>query len=227
MAAVSRAVVCQGRGYRMTKDTDNPLVPVAGKPGQDAPPPVRVKLRRVNANYAKNYPPDGETRKWWKRLKKAFGTTSSDFVNASLLQLQAAANLPSGGISEVGMNAALALIEGVAPKNEIEGALAIQMACSHSAALSVLARFRGGGGGEGRVVALATAAARLQRAFSVQVETLRRLRHGGDQYVRVEHVHVNDGGQAIIGNVKPGRSGASGSPEHSASGVIAPADQDR
>ena len=90
------------------------------------------------------------------------------------------------------MNAALALIEGVAPKNEIEGALAIQMACSHSAALSVLARFRGGGGGEHRVVALATAAARLQRAFSVQVETLRRLRHGGDQYVRVEHVHVNE-----------------------------------
>lgn len=151
---------------------------------------------------------------WWKRLKKAFGTTSSDFVNASLLQLQAAATLPSGGISEVGMNAALALIEGVAPKNEIEGALAIQMACSHSAALSVLARFRGGGGSEGRVVALATAAARLQRAFSVQVETLRRLRHGGNQYVRVEHVNVNEGGQAIIGNVKPASS-ASRSIDHS------------
>src|SRR4051794_32547983 len=28
-----------------------------------------------------------------------------------------------------------------------------------------------------------------------QVETLRRLRHGSDQYVRVEHVHVNEGGQ--------------------------------
>jgi len=40
------------------------------------------------------------------------------------------------------------------------------------------------------------------RAYSVQVETLRRLRHGGDQYVRVEHVHIGDGGQAIIGNVR-------------------------
>ena len=40
------------------------------------------------------------------------------------------------------------------------------------------------------------------RAYSAQVETLRRLRHGGDQYVRVEHVHVNEGGQAVIGNVK-------------------------
>src|SRR5262245_4383925 len=40
-----------------------------------------------------------------------------------------------------------------------------------------------------------------------QVETLRRLRHGGDQHVRVEHVHVNEGGQAVIGNVgTPNRS---------------------
>jgi hypothetical protein len=127
----------------MTNKTNNSLTPVTDQPKR---PPVRVRLRRVNASLAKNYPPDGETKVWWKRLKKAFGTTSSDFVNASLLQLQVAANLPSGGISEVGMNAALALIEAVAPKNEIEGALAIQMACSHSAVLSVLARFRGGGG---------------------------------------------------------------------------------
>ena len=26
--------------------------------------------------------------------------------------------------------------------------------------------------------------------------------NGGQQFVRVEHVHVNDGGQAVIGNVK-------------------------
>jgi hypothetical protein len=133
---------------------------------------------------------------------------SSDFVNVSLLQLQAAAQLPCGGISETATNAALALIEAAAPRNETEGALAVQMACTHAAAMSVLARFQGGGGGsERRVVALATAAARLMRAYSAQVETLRRLRHGGDQYVRVEHVHVNDGGQAVIGNVKTAGSG--------------------
>jgi hypothetical protein len=52
------------------------------------------------------------------------------------------------------------------------------------------------------VVALASATSRLLRAYSVQVETLRRLRHGGDQYVRVEHVHFSDGGQAVIDNVR-------------------------
>ena len=33
------------------------------------------------------------------------------------------------------MNAALALIEGVAPRNEIEGAIAVQMACTHATTL--------------------------------------------------------------------------------------------
>jgi hypothetical protein len=40
------------------------------------------------------------------------------------------------------------------------------------------------------------------KTFAMQVELLHRLRHGGQQFVRVEHVHVNDGGQALIGNVK-------------------------
>jgi hypothetical protein len=51
-------------------------------------------------------------------------------------------------------------------------------------------------------IQLGSAAARLLRAYATQVEVLRRLRHGGQQYVRVEHVYVNDGGQAVIGNVK-------------------------
>ena len=139
---------------------------------------------------------------WWTRLKTALGTRSSAFVNASLLHLQTAATSPCGAISETAMNAALALIEAAAPQNEIEGALAIQMACTHTAAISVLARFRGGGGSEARVAALASAAARLLRAYSTQVEALRRLRHGGDQFVRVEHVHINDGAQAVIGSVQ-------------------------
>ncbi len=214
MAPIPREVVRQNRGYRMTNKTDNPLVPVTGKPGHDTPPPVRVKLRRVNANHAKNYPPDGENKAWWQRLKKALGTSSSDFVNASLSQLQAAARLPFGGISEMAVNAALAMIEAAAPKDEIEGGLAVQMACTHSAVMAVLARLGGGGGSEQRVIALGSTAARLLRAYSTQVEVFLRLRHGGNQYVRVEHVHVNDGGQAVIGNVKPASS-ASRSIDHS------------
>src|ERR1700758_4516186 len=42
---------------------------------------------------------------------------------------------------------------------------------------------------------------KLGRTFAAQVEALKRYRSRGDQTVRVEHVTVNEGGQAIVGNV--------------------------
>ena len=189
----------------MTKTKTSKPLPSVANPAGRVPARVRVRLRRVNADLTKPYPPDGDTKLWWSRLKQALGTRSSDFVNASLIQLQAAARLPSGGVSEVALNAALAMIEGAAPRDEIEGALVIHMACTHAATMSVLARLGGGHGTERRVAALRSAAGRLLRAYSAQVEVFRRLRHGGHQHVRVEHVHINHGGQAIIGNVKPAK----------------------
>jgi len=148
------------------------------------------------------YPPDGLREEWWKRLKDALATESSAFVTATLFQLQSAARLPLDGISETAVNAALAMIEAAAPKNEIEAALAVQMACTHTAAMAVLARVGGGQGNERRVAAMGSAAARLLRAYTAQVEALRRLRAGGQQSIRVEHVHVHNGAQAIVGNVE-------------------------
>ena len=107
---------------------------------QRRPPPVRVKVFRADGKIAKVHPPDGEGANWWRRLNKALGTTSSDFVNASLFQIQSACRSPWGGISQLSMNAALAMIEAAAPKDEIEAALAVQMACTHIAAMAVLAK---------------------------------------------------------------------------------------
>ncbi len=171
-------------------------------------PPVRVKLRRITASVAQPYPPDGMRKDWWERLKKALGTTSSAFVQSSLLQLQTAATLPFTGISEIAVNAALAYIEAVAPEDEVQAALAVQMACTHTAAMTVLARLGPGHGTERRVVAMATAAARLLRASAEQVEVLRRIRRGPDQVIRIERVDVHDGGKAIVGTVNPAPEGS-------------------
>jgi hypothetical protein len=161
-----------------------------------------VKLKRINCNQAKTYPHDGIGHEWWQRLKTAFGTASSAFVNASLAQLVAAARLPCSGISEIAVNASLALIEAAKPRDEVECALALQMACTHAAAMAVLATLGGAHGSDRNVAMKASAAARLLRAYATQAEVLRRLRNGGSQFVRVEHVHVNEGGQAIVGNVQ-------------------------
>jgi hypothetical protein len=165
-------------------------------------PPVRVRLRRINCHHARPYPPDGQSSEWWQRLKNALGTGSNHFVDASLQQLVAAARLPFSGISETAVNASLAFIEGAKPQDEVEWALVIQMACTHTAAMAVLSRLGGGHGPDRNIAIKASAASRLLRAYATQVEALRRLRNGGSQFVRVEHVHVNEGGQAVIGNVK-------------------------
>jgi hypothetical protein len=70
----------------------------------------------------------------------------------------------------------LAMIEAAAPKDEIEGALAVQMACTHTTAMAVLAKLDVGFASERRVAAFGSAAARLLRAYATQVEVLRRLR---------------------------------------------------
>ena len=167
--------------------------------------PVRVKLRRISADQATPYPPQEARQEWWERLKDALGTCSGAFVQASLAQLIAACRLPRTGISEVAVNAALAFIEGVKPRDEVEASLALQMACAHSAVMNVFSRFHGDFGGERSLTVGANAISRLMRAYAFQVETLRRLRNGGSQVVRVEHVHVNKGAQAIVGAVMQAR----------------------
>lgn len=45
---------------------------------------------------------------------------------------------------------------------------------------------------------------KLMSLFCRQVDTLKRYREGGKQIIQVQHVHVNEGGQAVVGNVKTG-----------------------
>lgn len=47
----------------------------------------------------------------------------------------------------------------------------------------------------------------MLRTFTTQMEALKKYRTDGQQNVTVEHVHVNEGGQAIAGNVNQGGGG--------------------
>lgn len=172
-------------------------------PAQRSPrsPPVRIRLKGIQGNVASFGSPAENDEVWRVQLKEAFGTVSEAFVEVSLHQLQAAARIPGDGASEMGINAAIAMIAAAKPLNEIEAALALQMACTHMVTMAVMSRIGGAGGGPHRLPGLASATAKLVRAFSTTVETLRRQRSGGDQHIRVEHVHVHDGGQAIVGAV--------------------------
>ncbi|KGT76052.1 hypothetical protein MA20_29890 [Bradyrhizobium japonicum] len=119
-----------------------------------------------------------------------------------MLQLQSAARLPNSGISQIAINAALSFIENAKPQTELEAALVVQMACSHAAGMAVLSRVGGGHGGDRHVATMAAAASRLLRTYALQLETLRRWRNGGSQYMRIEHINIESDAQAMLGNFR-------------------------
>src|SRR6266550_4363987 len=98
-------------------------------------------------------------------------------------------------------SAGLTFLAGIKPNDELEGMLAAQLRASHNAAMKYYRRamiseqtF------EGRKENL-NQANKLSRTHATLLEALNRHRGKGQQKVTVEHVHVHNGGQAIVGNV--------------------------
>ena len=137
----------------------------------------------------------------------AFGTTSTDFITAEMLSLlDALRPRDKPTPSETDFNAALAVIDGSRPDDELAALLAIQMAATHSLAMSFLGRTRRADNLE-TLHAYGAMATRLLRTFTMQTEAIAKLKRGGAQTVRVEHVHVHNGAQAIVGNIGAGAGG--------------------
>ena len=98
--------------------------------------------------------------------------------------------------------AAAAALIGIAPKNEIEGMIAAQLLACHSASMECYRRAMiDGQTFEGRRENLSQAN-KLSRTYAVLLDALNRHRGKGQQKVTVEHVHVHEGGQAIVGNLE-------------------------
>jgi hypothetical protein len=96
-----------------------------------------------------------------------------------------------------------AALKGIKPRNELEGMLAGQLVAGHHAAMECYRRamipeqsF------ESRRENL-NLASKLSRTFATLVEAMDRHRGKGQQRITVEHLHVNQGGQAVVGLVAP------------------------
>src|SRR4051812_2262162 len=89
---------------------------------------------RSSRRLRKQEPADEQETEYFRRIGRFWQGASPVrvFVAASLQQLIAAARLPNSGICEIAVNASLAFIDGAKPRDEIESALVIQMACAHS-----------------------------------------------------------------------------------------------
>ena len=138
----------------------------------------------------------------WLRLLDTFGTASGDFMaqHMGILRAMSLGRGADDDVNSVSLNSLIALVGAIGPEDELEGALAVQMASCHKLASECLSRASTTPSTE-HMQAYANLAVKLQRTFAAQIEALARLRGGANQSVRVEHVHVHDGGQAIVGNV--------------------------
>src|SRR5580693_8320185 len=100
--------------------------------------------------------------------------------------------------------ATVAALAGIRPRDELEGMLAGQLLAAHNAAMECYRRAMiGEQTFEGRRENLSQAN-KLSRTYAALIEALNRHRGKGQQKVTVEHVHVHQGGQAIVGAVNQG-----------------------
>ena len=158
-----------------------------------------------------------------ERAKAATGSEDRE------LQVQMLTNLngtlwfyesDSHEVRESKLNAAITLLASMKPTDALEGMLASQMVATHSAALECLRRAmihnQSFAGRDSNL----KHANKLLATFARQMDALNKHRGKGQQSVTVKHVHVADGGQAIVGNVTTGAPTADPdqrpAPEHSA-----------
>ncbi len=138
-------------------------------------------------------------------LMEAMGTKETAFLGLFLTQL---GNVASQGreLDKSGLNFMLSVVKGVEPKDQMEAMLAAQMAAVHMATMT-FARRLAHVDNIPQQDSAERAFNKLARTFTTQMEALKRYRTGGQQKVTVEHVTVNEGGQAIVGNVETGGRG--------------------
>ncbi len=118
-----------------------------------------------------------------------------------ILNLAIQATLPPEQRSPEQINGLVSLFKESQVNTPIEAMLISQMASLHANAM--------------RIMAIATAnssitsanvmfghANKLMRSFALHVEAYEKLKRGGRQNIRVDHVHVHQGGQAIVGNIQ-------------------------
>ena len=154
-------------------------------------------------------PPHSDDAGFAARLLDAFGTESPAFANRAMERLGTVMR-PKGTAlpNQTEFNAALAAIDGIRPGDEIEAMLAVQMVATYETAMDMLIRAK-----QADLMPTlqecGSLAVKLLRTYTAQVEALARLRRGGEQRVIVQHVNVNDGGQAIVGAVNHPGGGVS------------------
>jgi hypothetical protein len=184
--------------------------PDAGKPNYQPSAPEQPALRDLSPRKAAKTAPKvlngGEVPKIsadhpeesanYMRFMEALGTGDKDFAVGLLRQLMNAGS-PGRQFDMHTFDFMLSVVKGVQPKDQIESMLAAQMVAVHMATMRFARRLQGVENIPEQDSA-ERAFNKLARTYTTQMEALKRYRTGGEQKVTVQHVSVQEGGQAIV-----------------------------
>jgi hypothetical protein len=132
-------------------------------------------------------------------MMPALGAKDRDFMYGMLKQL---ANASSQGLqaNESELNFMVSVVKDIKPRDQIEAMLAAQMASVHLMAMR-FANYLANTEEISQQDSGQRVFNKLTRTFPAQMDALKRYRSSGEQSVTVQNVSVQDGGQAIVGNV--------------------------
>jgi hypothetical protein len=107
------------------------------------------------------------------------------------------------GDSAEGMNVIVQALHDFQPTNAIESRLVAQITVLNSCGMNYLSRAEGNKN-PNHFQMYVNLATKLLRLSNETLAALDKHRRGGEQRVTVQHVNVENGGQAIVGNVQTG-----------------------
>jgi hypothetical protein len=137
-------------------------------------------------------------------MANALGATDREAMDGLLRQL-VRASVSGGGPDEVNVSFMLSMVKSIAPRDSIEAMLVAQMVSIHVMAMRC-AQQLASADDIARHDSAARALGRLARTFPAQIEALNRYRSQGEPAITVQNVKVEDGGNAIVGNVTQQRN---------------------
>lgn len=134
--------------------------------------------------------------------KTMFGIDDEDVFMYMLLQISS--TRPQFTSQEAYANQALALLADIKPQDAQEGMLVSQMIATHNLAMEMNRRALISEQTVEGVQSNINRSTKLMRTFTMQMEALQRKRNKATQVIQVQHVNIEAGGQAVVGNVAGG-----------------------
>jgi hypothetical protein len=132
-------------------------------------------------------------------MADTLGVADRDAMHGILRQL-VKASVQDERPDEVSLGFMISMVKSIKPRDSVEAMLVAQMVCVHVMAMRC-AHHLANAQDVAQQDSAGRALGRLARTFPAQIEALNRYRNNGEPAITVQNVSVQDGGNAIVGNV--------------------------